>query len=155
MAVKEASNAPVNTEDFEEDTFPEGGAKASRVLFGCCCAVLATFGISNSVGILQTYWSTHQLSHDPTETIAWIPVVNVFLILLLEIQIGPLFDRLGPRWILLGSSIVYVSSLFILGQCSRYWHFMVTYGIVAGSSSSCLVVVSMSVPAQRFKKKEG
>lgn len=78
-------------------TFPEGGSQAWLVIFGSFSIIAGTFGLISSVGLFQAYWQTHQLSAYTTRDIGWISAVNVFLNLFLGVQIGPLFDRYGPR----------------------------------------------------------
>jgi len=77
--------------------FPEGGLRAWLVILGSFTIIAGTFGLISSIGLFQAYWQTHQLSAYTTRDISWISAVNVFLNLFLGVQIGPLFDRYGPR----------------------------------------------------------
>ena len=136
-------------------TFPEGGRRAWLVVFGSFCFTTGTFGLTSSVGLFQTYWQAHQLSSYPSRTIGWIAAVNVFLNLFLGVQIGPLFDRYVPRWLLLSGSVVYVASLVLLAECKRYWQLMLVYGILNGASSAFLTTVALSVIAHWFERRRG
>lgn len=135
--------------------FPEGGTKAWLVVFGSFCIICGTFGLINSVGLFQAYWQEHQLAAYSSGDIGWISAVNVFLNLILGVQTGPLFDRYGPRGLIAVGSVVYVASLVLLAQCSKYWQFMLVYGIVAGLSSACLTTTALSVIAHWFEVKRG
>ena len=102
-------------------TFPEGGTRAWLVILGSFCIICGTFGLISSVGLFQAYWQAHQLSQYSSRDLGWISAVNVFLNLFLGVQIGPLFDRYGPRWLVAGGSVVYVARFVlptILG-CGR------------------------------------
>lgn len=136
-------------------TFPEGGARAWLVIFGSFSIICGTFGLISSAGLFQSYWQNHQLSSYASRDVGWITAVNVFLNLFLGVQVGPLFDRYGPRWLLLGGSVVYVLSLVLMAECSKYWHFMLVYGILNGTSSSFLTTTALAVVAHWFEVKRG
>ena len=71
------------------------------------------------VGLFQPYWQEHQLLSYTSGDIGWIAAVNVFLNLSLGVQVGPLFDRYRPGGLIGIGSLVYVSSLALLAQCSK------------------------------------
>jgi MFS family permease len=87
--------------------------------------------------------------------VGWIAAVNIFMNLFLGVQIGPLFDRYGSRGLMAIGSVVYVVSLVLLAQCRLYWHFMLVYGILAGSSGACLTTTALAVVAHWFERKRG
>lgn len=136
-------------------TFPEGGPRAWLVILGSFSIICGTFGLISSVGLFQAYWQAHQLSSYTTRDIGWISAVNVFLNLFLGVQIGPLFDRYGPRWLVLAGSVIYVVSLVLLAQCAKYWHFMLVYGVLSGTSSAFLTTTALAVVAHWFEAKRG
>ncbi|KAH8815443.1 MFS monocarboxylate transporter [Xylogone sp. PMI_703] len=136
-------------------TFPEGGTKAWLVIFGSFCIICGTFGLISSVGLFQAYWQEHQLSSYTSRDIGWISAVNVFLNLILGVQIGPLFDRYGPRELIAVGSVLYVVSLVVLAECSKYWHFILAYGVLSGASSAFLTTTALSVVAHWFEVKRG
>jgi len=139
---------PTTTSRSRADyTFPEGGWRAWLVVFGSFSIIAGTFGLISSAGIFQAYWKAHQLSSYASRDIGWILAVNVFLNLFLGVQIGPLFDRYGPRWLLLLGSVLYVLSLVLLAECNKYWHFMLVYGILSGASSAFLTTTALAVVA--------
>jgi len=136
-------------------TFPEGGTRAWLVILGSFFIIMGTFGLISSVGLFQSYWSLHQLSAYTSRDIGWISAVNVFLNLFLGVQVGPLFDRYGPRWLVLGGSVLYLASLVLLAQCRTYWHFILVYGVLGGVSSAFLTTTALAVVAHWFERKRG
>ncbi|KUJ23902.1 MFS monocarboxylate transporter [Mollisia scopiformis] len=147
---------PTTTSRSRNDyTFPEGGTKAWLVIFGSFCIIAGTFGLISSVGLFQAYWQTDQLSSYTTRDIGWISAVNVFLNLFLGVQIGPLFDRYGPRWLILSGSVIYVLTLVLLAECKKYYQFMLVYGVLGGVSSAFLTTTALAVVAHWFEKKRG
>ncbi|KAJ5689580.1 hypothetical protein N7462_003972 [Penicillium macrosclerotiorum] len=96
--------------------YPEGGLAAWIVVAGSFMLLTCTFGMMSTVGVLQSYWEIHQLREYSSSTIGWISSAFVFLNLLLSVQVGPLFDRYGPRWIMVVGSVLYVLSIVLLGS---------------------------------------
>ena len=66
-----------------------------------------------------------------------------------------MFDRWGPRWLLLSGSVAWVASLFIMAQCETYWQFMLVFGIVAGVANALLTTTGVAVVAHWFEAKRG
>jgi len=117
--------------------------------------IAATFGLTTSVGLFQSYWQSHQLSNYSSQNVGWIASSQVSLNLFLGIQIGPLFDRYGPRWLLFCGSIGYVASFLILAQCTKYWHFILNFGLLGGISGALLTTVALAVIAHWFEARRG
>lgn len=138
--------------DYE---FPEGGTRAWLVITGSFCIICGTFGLMSSVGLFQSYWQANQLSSYTGRDIGWIAAVNCFLNLFLGVQIGPLFDSYGPRWLILSGSVGYIGSLVLLAECKKYWQFMLTYGIFGGISGAFLTTTALAVVAHWFEKRRG
>ena len=136
-------------------SFPEGGTRAWLVVVGSFFTIAATFGLISSIGVFSAHWQKNELSNYTARDVGWIAAVNVFLNLFLGVQIGPLFDRYGPRWLLLVGSTVYTASIFIMAECTKYWQLMIVYGILAGASSACLTTTALSIIAHWFEKKRG
>ena len=99
-------------------TYPEGGLRAWLVVFGSFCAMLAAFGLANSVGTYQAYLSTHQLADYDESTIGWIFSIYVFFAFFCGVQIGPVFDAKGPRWLILAGSVCLVAAVMGLAEAT-------------------------------------
>lgn len=112
-----ASSPAGNASDSDEEIYPEGGLRAWLVVFGSFTAMVASFGLLNTIGTFQAYLSTHQLHSLDQGTIAWIFSLYVFLSFFSGVQIGPIFDAKGPRILVLAGSISLVVSMMLLGSC--------------------------------------
>lgn len=119
------------TED-DEISYPEGGLQSWLVVLGSFSACLVGFGLMNIVGIFASYLSEHQLKGYNESTIGWIFSVYVFLAFGLGIQIGPIFDAHGPRLLILAGGICTSLCMLLLGLCTKYWHFMLAFGVLGG-----------------------
>lgn len=105
------------------------------------------------VGAVQDYISTHQLSAYSVRDVGWITAVLVFLTLFLGVQVGPLFDRYGPRMLLICGSAASVISYFLLAECTEYWHFMLALSILGGVSSAVVTTVAIAVLSHWFYRR--
>lgn len=76
-----------------EQTYPEGGRKAWLVVFGSFCAMVASFGIMNTIGTFQTYLSENQLRGYSEGQIGWIFGAYVFTCFLGGVQVGEVIHR--------------------------------------------------------------
>lgn len=98
--------------------YPEGGLEAWLVVFGSWCGLFASIGMTNIMGSLQTYISTHQLVDYDEATIGWIFSLYAFLAFFCGVFVGPLFDKYGPRWLVLAGSVCVVTDMMLLGFCN-------------------------------------
>jgi len=110
------------TPEKTEVTYPEGGLKAWLVVFGSFSGMVAGFGYMNSIGIYQAFLATHQLSDYSESSIGWVFSVYVFLSFFCSLQIGPIFDAHGPRFLILGGSVTLLLSVFLMGSCTSKLH---------------------------------
>ncbi|THC90076.1 hypothetical protein EYZ11_010472 [Aspergillus tanneri] len=138
-----------------EDGFPDGGRQAWSVIVGSFFLLMASYGMMNSVGVRQNYLAAHQLSHYSTSDVGWIPGLFVFVGLSLGVQVGPLFDRYGLTWVVFAGMCCYIAGLLLLAECTKYWHFILTFGALAGSGAALLATPAMGTVAHWFQRRVG
>ncbi|EME47016.1 hypothetical protein DOTSEDRAFT_145331 [Dothistroma septosporum NZE10] len=115
----------------------------------------ACFGYMNTVGTYQAYLATHQLSHYSESTIGWIFSIYIFLAFGAGVQIGPLFDQYGPFWLIVTGACCTLLSIFLLGICTAYWHFILVFGVLGGLGNAFIFTPSVSAVGHFFLKKRG
>ncbi|KAI9682208.1 MAG: hypothetical protein M1817_000262 [Caeruleum heppii] len=136
-------------------TYPEGGLRAWSVVFGAWCGMIACFAQLNTIGTFQAYISRNQLRDFSESQIGWIFGVYVFLSFFCGVQIGPVFDKHGPRFLVLLGSCCTVASVLLLGICTQYWHFMLCWGVLGGLGTSLLFTPGIACIGHFFSKKRG
>lgn len=99
-------------------TFPEGGLSAWLVVVGCFSAMLSVFGLINSSAVFESYFSTHQLKEYSASQLGWIFSLYLFMVFFVGIQVGPIFDHYGPRWVVAIGSLLMLLSIMLLGFCT-------------------------------------
>ncbi|KAI9733632.1 MAG: hypothetical protein M1834_003234 [Cirrosporium novae-zelandiae] len=141
--------------DADGNTYPEGGPQAWLVVFGAFCALTSSFGILNILGTFQAYLSENQLRNYDEGKIGWISGVFSFLTFVASFPLGPVFDKYGPRWLIFIGSILLILSVMLLGVFTKYWHFMLGFGILGGLGASLLFTPSISAIAHWFLIRRG
>lgn len=132
-----------------------GPVRRWMIVGGSTALVWATYGLLASNGIFLSYWSANQLAGLPNSTTAWINGVHLFLNWSLTFPIGIVFDKRGSNMLLFVGSAFYLAGIFGMAESSRFWQFMVTYGILGGAGSAILSTVAISVLGHWFDKRKG
>lgn len=112
------TDEPINVgQNAAEQDFPEGGLQAWLVVFGSFCSLLTVFGMVNMGGIFESHFSRNQLKDHSSSQIAWIFGLYLFIVFFVGIQVGPVFDRYGPRILVTVGGLLVASSVLILSVC--------------------------------------
>lgn len=96
------------------ETYPEGGLRAWLVTFGSFCGMGSVFGLINSAGVFEAYFKANQLADHSHSQIGWIFSLYLFLVFFVGIQVGPIFDYYGSRFLVAAASVLIVGSLMLL-----------------------------------------
>ncbi|KAH2115640.1 hypothetical protein KXW65_002373 [Aspergillus fumigatus] len=143
----------MQTEGRVSWAYPEGGWEAWTCLLGSSLMMFPSFGFQTAVGSVQDYISTNQLAEYSVRDVGWITAILVFLTLFLGVQVGPLFDRYGPRILLVCGSLANITSYLLLAQCRKYWHFVLCLSVLGGISSAVITTVSIAVLSHWFNRR--
>lgn len=135
--------------------YPEGGFKAYTVVFGAFAGLVPVFGAFNMTSVIETYLQNHQLKDQTTTAIGWIFSLFQFMTCFTSIFSGFIFDNYGCKSLMIGGTILYFLSLFLMGECTRIWHFVLCYSLLNGFASGIMMSPLVSVSAHYFKRKRG
>ncbi|KAJ5373491.1 hypothetical protein N7517_005497 [Penicillium concentricum] len=147
-----------STESIDEPAvteYPEGGCEGWKVVLGSWLALFGSMSFMNSIGTFQTYLLRNQLSDHSPEAVGWIFGVYNGLTFLLGIQAGPIFDAKGPRGLICCGGVLTSLYLMLLGFCTEYWHFMLVYGVLGGTSLSLIFGPAIAIVAHYFNARRG
>ena len=141
-------------DDEASSPFPEGGLKAWSVVFGSFSGMTASFGVLNSVGTFQAYLSTHQLAQESPSSIGWIFSLLAFLTFFCGVQIGPVFDAKGPRWLVAAGSVLLFAGMMGVAEStsksastSAYMHLSILMILQSYGTSLSPILSSVVSPA--------
>jgi MFS family permease len=137
------------------DDFPDGGTRSWLVVLGSFFLLMASYGLMNSVGVLQSYLETHQLEGYSSRDVGWISGIFVWTSLGLGVFVGPLFDAYGPKELVTAGTGIYSLSVLLMAECTLYWHFVLCFGFLAGIGAALISNVGMSCVPHWFQAKAG
>jgi predicted MFS family arabinose efflux permease len=124
----------------------------------CCFANTAVChprGVINTFGCFQTYYEQTILSDMSPSSIAWIGSVQSFLLMLVGVITGPLFDAGYFHVLLVAGSFMIPFGLMMTSLSSQYWQLMLAQGICIGLGAGLMFVPSVAILPQYFRQKRG
>ncbi|CAK7562202.1 MAG: hypothetical protein SEPTF4163_000037 [Sporothrix epigloea] len=136
-------------------TFPEGGLQAWLVVFGSFSTLVSVFGIINTASVFESWFATHQLAEYTASEIGWVFSLYLFLVFFVGIQVGPIFDRHGPRYLVALGSVMSVTSVMLLGFCEQYYQILLCYSVLGGLGGALLNTPAYGCIAHFFNVRRG
>ncbi|KAL8777577.1 MAG: hypothetical protein Q9194_002472 [Teloschistes cf. exilis] len=153
----ETSNIEKGAEDLSTQTTkaPDGGLHAWLVVLGGFLTYFATFGLLNSFGIFQLYYQENILRNTPASTISWIGSIQLFLLFIGGIVVGPIFDSYGSRSLLICGTLIYVLSVMFTSLSTELYQFILAQGFMFGIGATMLFYPTISAISHWFDQKRG
>ncbi|KAI1503989.1 MFS general substrate transporter [Biscogniauxia marginata] len=132
---------------------PDGGLKAwTQVLMGWL-VIFTTWGYVNSFGSFQTYY-TSTMPQSPS-TISWIGSIQTFLTLMIGAFSGRLLDAGLYLPTLIVGAVIQVTGMFLMSISTKYWHLMLTQGVLTGIGGGIFFTPSLALVSTYFDKHRG
>ncbi|KAL4807913.1 major facilitator superfamily domain-containing protein [Aspergillus unguis] len=142
-------------QSVSSDSVPDGGTTAWLVVLGCWCTSFCSFGWLNSVGVFQEYYKNDLLSSYSTSAVSWIPSLEIFFMMAMGPIVGVLYDRHGPRYLLLTGSIMHVFGIMMTSISSEYYQILLAQGLCSAIGVSMIFQPSLTCAAGWFDRKRG
>ncbi|KAI0015520.1 major facilitator superfamily domain-containing protein [Xylariomycetidae sp. FL0641] len=117
---------------------------------GAFCLNLNTWGMMNAYGVFQTFYQLDLLAQNSSSGIAWIGSTQAFLLFLVSIVAGPIFDSGYLRLLLICGSVLLVAGAFLLSITTQYWQIFLTQAVMMGLGFGCLYLPAPAVVSQYF-----
>lgn len=90
------------------------------------------------MGGFQQYYEVGPLKQYSSSEIAWIPSLQLFFLFALGPFVGIIFDRYGPRPLLIGGTLFHVVGLMLASLAKTYYQFILTQGVVSAIGVACI-----------------
>ncbi|PNY28963.1 Major facilitator superfamily domain, general substrate transporter [Tolypocladium capitatum] len=145
---------PASTTSREE-TYPEGGLRAWLVVLGAWFAMMSSMGLMNTIAVLQAYTLSHQLRGHSESAVGWIFSIYTFLAFFGGIYAGPVFDKYGPRWLVVAGCASTVGGILAMSFCQELWQFILSFGVLAGFGTSLLFTPCIAAVGHWFRRRRG
>lgn len=111
-------------------------------------------GIVNTFGVFQTYYESNLLSSQSPSNISWIGAIQAFLLLIIGVATGPVYDAGYLRTLLLLGSFLTIFGMMMLSIATDYWQVMLAQALCVGLGSGCLFIPSVAIVATYFTTKK-
>ncbi|KAL2263950.1 hypothetical protein VTK26DRAFT_4137 [Humicola hyalothermophila] len=130
---------------------PDGGLKAWTAVICAHLVVMDTWGIINSFGLFQTYY-TEALGRAPSD-ISWIGSVQIFLIFFIGALTGRLTDAGYFRHLFVVGAAFQAVGIFTASVATRYWQVLLAQGICMGLGNGCMFCPCIATVSTYFSRK--
>ncbi|KAM0430992.1 hypothetical protein ACHAPT_005626 [Fusarium lateritium] len=133
----------------------ESKTSAWMCVLGSFLCLVPTFGFMQSLGAVQSYLSINQLKDYSEGEVGWISGMFLFLSLVFNLQVGPLFDVHGPNIIGPVGALLYVAIFILMAECKTYWQFMLCLGVFGSIGAAMTMVVAVAIVGKLFIRRRG
>ena len=114
-----------------------------------------SWGVLNTFGVFQTYYESGTLFVRSTSDISWIGSIQMLMVLLMGVAVGPIYDYGYLRPLLWTGSFGIVFGHMMLSLCDEYWQVVLAQGFVVGMGAGCLFVPCVSILPTYFSTRVG
>ena len=104
-------------------------------------------------GVSQTYYHIGFLSDESPSNISWIGSIQSFLLLVIGVITGPLYDAGYFRALILTGTSLIVLGFMMTSLCTQYWLVILAQAICIGLGQGCLFIPSVAIIPQYFTNK--
>ena len=110
-------------------------------------------GFTLSYGAFQAYYKANLLSSSNPSAISWIGTVQAWLLILIGVLSGPLFDLGYFRPMLYLGNFLVVFGIMMLSLSTKYWQVFLSQGICMGLGAGLLYIPSLALVGVWFSRR--
>ncbi|GLB09922.1 hypothetical protein AtubIFM57258_005854 [Aspergillus tubingensis] len=148
-----AANAQINGQNTAYTTPPNGGLQAWLQLAGSFLLFFNSWGTVNTYGAFQAYYELSLLKDQSSSDISWIGAIQAFLLLLIGVITGQLYDSGYFYVLILTGSALIVVGFMTLSVCTSYWQVLLAQAFCIGLGNGCLYIPSVAIIPQYFSSR--
>lgn len=130
----------------------DGGTRAWLQVVGSFLVFSNLWGPTFAFGSFQSYYELHYLPSQSASNISWIGTMATFLLIVIGVFSGPLFDLGYFRAMLLTGALVGSLAMFLLSLCTEYYQILLTQGVLIGLFNGLLYLPGLALVGRSFKK---
>ncbi|KAJ5646157.1 hypothetical protein N7490_002529 [Penicillium lividum] len=132
---------------------PNGGPVAWLQVAGAFFLFFNSWGVVNTFGVFQSYYEDVLLSSYSASSISWIGTVQGFLLFLVGVVVGPVFDRGYLKSLIVIGSFFVVFGLMMTSISTEYYQVFLAHGVAVGIGCAFLFLPSVAVVATYFTSR--
>ena len=130
---------------------PLGGTRAWLQVLGGFFAFINIWGFPLSYGVFQNFYAVDFLSNKSESDIAWIGTVQNFLVSMVSVLSGPIYDLGYYRTLVFSGCFLSTFGIFMLSLSHQYYSVFLSH-ICNGVGSGLLYVPTLALVAQGHGK---
>ncbi|THC94632.1 hypothetical protein EYZ11_005887 [Aspergillus tanneri] len=113
-----------------------------------------SWGTVNTFGDFQTSYETDLLRHESHSNISWIGAIQAFLLSLVGVITGPLYDADYFRALIVTDAALIVIGFMALSLCTQYWQVVLAHALSISLGYGCLYILSVAILPQHFSSRK-
>lgn len=133
---------------------PNGGLLAWLQVAGSFFLFFNCWGTVNSFGVFQTYYENNPYWTESPSNISWIGSVQAFLLLMVGVVTGPVYDRGHFRSLVITGTFFVTFGFMMTSLCREYWQVLLAQGVLVGLGNGFLWVPSVAILPQYFTTRK-
>lgn len=110
-------------------------------------------GFTFAFGLFQNYYELNFLKDSSASEISWIGTVASYLLIVIGVISGPLFDLGHYKIMLFGGAAMSCFGIFMLSLAREYYQIILTQGICTGLGSGVLFIPGMALVSRSFSSR--
>lgn len=107
----------------------------------------------NTFGVFQTYYQDSLLPSYSASSISWIGTVQGFLLFLVGVFVGPIFDKGYLKTLIAIGSFLVVFGLMMTSLSTKYYQVFLVHGLAVGTGCAFLFLPSIAIVATYFTSR--
>jgi MFS family permease len=139
----------------DASSIPNGGLRAWLQVLSSFFLMFNSWGIINTFGVYQAYYESSLLRTSTSSAISWIGSIQAFLLLIVGMLTGPLYDAGYFRALLIFGSVMLVLGMMMLSLCREYWQVLLVQAVCVGVGTGALFVPSIAILSTYFSTRIG
>ncbi|KAJ3876359.1 major facilitator superfamily domain-containing protein [Lentinula edodes] len=150
-AIEELGNESIEA-SAESTRINHGGTAAWLCAFGGFMISFTCYGVANTFGVFEDYYSANQLSNESLNNISWIGSLQLCLILLVGCVSGPLCDAGYFKHLIGFGGLLFFFCLMMTSISTVYYQYILSQGVGVGLAQGFLFTPGMAVLTHHFKR---
>lgn len=112
-------------------------------------------GVVNTFGIFQSYYEETLLPSHSASSISWIGTMQGFLLFIVGVIVGPVFDKGYLKSLIAIGSFLVVFGLMMTSLSTKYYQVFLAHGVAVGLGCAFLYLPSIAIVATYFTSRRG
>ncbi|PWY74481.1 MFS general substrate transporter [Aspergillus sclerotioniger CBS 115572] len=156
MADSDASETEKQASAKVADTAPpppDGGSTAWLQVLGAFFLFFNSWGILNAFGPFQSYYQSTLVPSYTSSQITWIGTSQGFILFLVGVIVGPIFDKGHLRSLIATGTFLVVFGLMMTSLSTKYYQLFLAQGLTIGIGCAFLFLPSIAIVATYFTSR--